>query len=697
MQNLRHPIAYLMVFLAIPMTFSCSTTGGSVSKKSTRKLTEKPKQDRPNYWNNPNTKLAGKEAEDYNQLLSLYQKQAFDSALKRARIYHKRYPKSLQRPRVYNLSGLIQLRKKRAVTAIRSFMSGIQLARDSKFKSYLQYNLATAQYEAKQFNEALKTVENIDSDDFDLSTQLKYHYVWSRLLAKRGLNPKAGEVLLSASYLLKNTSAPQSIVSAHQGNYQKLFKVLIKRILKEEGAISALEELNSEFSDSPLADHLLYVLGRNAINKREHGSSERYLQELITRFPQSEHYEEAIALLRNVQNQTIVNSRAIGVLLPMTGRFASFGRKALQATQHAFNIFNSKAPHGRITLFIEDSGETPESAVEALNRLYFEHKVVAVVGPLLSRGIDQVTQRAQELGVPLISLAQQSGNLGDYVFQISVTPKQQAWEIARYAIEYGGMKNFAILYPEDKFGRQYSQHFWDAVEAMGGKIVGFESYPSKETDFRLVVEKLAGLHYTDARQRELDALKALRAQEGIKKRTRRTEKYFRLPPIKTFDAVFIPDEAKAVGQILPTFAYEDMEKIQFLGINTWNSSLILKRAEKYAENALFVDFFFSRSQRPRVLQFNQSYRKLFERTPTGIEALAYDASLLLDQALLTAGDDPSRSDIRDRLRELKDFPGVTGQISQNNGLFDRPLKLLTIKEKQISEITRPELLSVEEG
>ena len=47
-------------------------------------------------------------------------------------------------------------------------------------------------------------------------------------------------------------------------------------------------------------------------------------------------------------------------------------------------------------------GETPEEALEALENLYYRHQVVAVIGPLLSRGIDKVTMRAQELGLPLL-------------------------------------------------------------------------------------------------------------------------------------------------------------------------------------------------------------------------------------------------------------------------------------------------------
>src|SRR5690606_12596506 len=107
---------------------------------------------------------------------------------------------------------------------------------------------------------------------------------------------------------------------------------------------------------------------------------------------------------RAIQNQTIVNSRAVGVLLPMTGKYQKIAEQTLHGIELAFRFYNPTLPNSKITLMIEDSGETPEEAIRALDKLFFEDHVVAVFGPLLSRGIDHVTQRAQVLGLPMISL-----------------------------------------------------------------------------------------------------------------------------------------------------------------------------------------------------------------------------------------------------------------------------------------------------
>src|SRR3954471_2697589 len=98
-----------------------------------------------------------------------------------------------------------------------------------------------------------------------------------------------------------------------------------------------------------------------------------------------------------------VDVNAIGVLLPMKGKYAKFGQRSLQSIELALGIFN-RDKESRFSLVIEDSGEEPEQAIRALNRLVTKHHVIAVIGPLLSKGIDQITQRAHELAIPLVTL-----------------------------------------------------------------------------------------------------------------------------------------------------------------------------------------------------------------------------------------------------------------------------------------------------
>src|SRR5262249_41889348 len=154
-----------------------------------------------------------------------------------------------------------------------------------------------------------------------------------------------------------------------------------------------------------------------------------------------------------------------------------------------------------------------------------------------------------------------------------------------HAVQQLGIHKFAMIYPRDKVGEEISQYFWDEVEGMGAQVVGAETYAPGETDFRQAVDKLSGLYYSEARQRELDELAKKREQDKIKKRTRKTEAYFNLRPITDYEAVFIPDEPKVAGQIIPTFAYRDVDHVKFLGTSAWNSPEFPSRVQAYAEHA----------------------------------------------------------------------------------------------------------------
>jgi ABC-type branched-subunit amino acid transport system substrate-binding protein len=613
-----------------------------------------------------------KEAADYKELQTLYERGAYEALVQKTLAFEKRHPRSGYIANVRNFQGLGYLLTRRSPMAAQSFRSAIEASPQPTFRQYVLYNLAAALHDAGQLEEAQQTLAETAPESLDRDTRVKYHALRARIFVKLGMPVESVREALRAGRVIDSDGA------------RAQFARLIEEALQGIANVEALEDLYADHEDAPGADLVLYRLGAQEITLGRMDPGETHLRTLMARFPRTVHYADAADLLRAVQNQSIVDSTAIGVLLPLKGKNARFGLRSLQGIQLAFRIFNTEEPDSGITLVIEDSGEDPESAVRGLNNLYFKHHVSAVIGPMLSKGIDQVTQRAQELGLPLVSLAQLPGTPGDNVFQAGLSPRIQAQEVARYAIEKLGLKRFAILYPQDKFGELYSQSYWDAVESLGGKIVGIESYAPNETDFRQQIAKLSGLHYADeARKRELEALAKEREANNIKKRTRRTEKFYALPPVVDYDAVFIPDQAKVVGQILPTFAYQDVDGVKFLGTSTWNSAELLTRASSYAEGAVFADAFFAESASAAVKKFLARYRATFGQDPGAIEALAYDAASLVEQA---ARGTKTRVELRERLKAVAGFPGITGKIAYRDGQFTRNLTMLTVRGGRVSEL-----------
>jgi branched-chain amino acid transport system substrate-binding protein len=464
--------------------------------------------------------------------------------------------------------------------------------------------------------------------------------------------------------------------------------------LSDVGSASTLEELYKNYFDSPLADLILFHLATVEMRQGDRSKAKDNFETLLTKFPASMHAAQASEALKSEQNLGPIDKMSVGVLLPLKGKFARFGSRNLEAIELAFGIFGpgNKDIPSNVTLVIEDSGEEPEQAVAALEKLANQYRVVAVIGPLLSKGIDAVSQRAQELGVPLISLARSTpasfgafaNASGNSFFQGGVTLQQQAEQIANYAVNKLKLTRFAEVYPKDKVGVESGSQFWDAIETLGGQMRGAESYTPDETDFRQVIDKLSGLYYTEARDNELQELAKIRATNKIKKHTRKTEQYFSLRPVVDYQAVFIPEEPKVTGQILPTFAYRDVDHVKFLGTAAWNSPELYQRAQSYADGVLFTDAFYPDSLSLMSRKFVENYKTNFNGAPTTMEATAYDAALVLQHALNDGGA-PDRDELRSRLQKIKDFPGATGKITIDKGLFSRDLKVLTFAHGKVTE------------
>jgi ABC-type branched-subunit amino acid transport system substrate-binding protein len=579
---------------------------------------------------------------EYRALQAAYAKKQYDEVIRRVSDFEKLYRDHSQMPYLRNLKGLSYLAQKRPLLAIVQFQKALDEKPATNVRPFLSFNLASALSDAGQADDSLETLKEITPSELSTDNQSKYFLLMAKNELEKQRFIESARATLSASQLL-------GPVNGIRASVVELLDRALVGIQKQTDLLQVLRGHET----APLA-----------------GRIQARIQPGLD--------------LTAPPVTTIGNSRSIGILLPLSGKFAPFGTRALRAVTMALKTYEKYGVN--YTLHIEDTGETVEQALRGLNRLANERGVSAVIGPLMSKGVDQIASRAQTLGLPLITLAQQPGIRGSFIFSAGLTPRLQSRELARYAIQKLGMKRFAILYPKDKFGEQYWQAYWDAVEEFGGKVTAIESYNPGETDYRIAVKKLVGTYYTDARQKEVDAMVKARQELKITKKSRKTAKYFDLEPVVSFDAVFIPDEPRAVGMILPTFAYQDVDKMKFLGVSTWNSPELLERAQSAAESAVFVDALYLNTSNASMKKFIERFQKESGEAPTSIEAMAYDAGLVLDTALkdLPSGE-VARTEIQEKLFDIRDLSGVTGKISYRENEFIRNLTLLKVKSGQIEE------------
>ncbi len=626
------------------------------------------------------TSVQDGDRERFLEVQSLYGRSAYSLVIERATAFERDFPTSVRLPEVLNLKGLAHLLTRDASRAAECFQAALARAPDAllgdrNWKSYVRYNFAAALLDAGKLQDATRELQAIDPESLDAPNRLKYFLLRSRCHEKQGnlrealstwitLDRRRDELRISLENILSN----------------------VERLLAAMDSREQLRELDKAAEPSSFSDRVQFRSIEFLVEQRKTMEARDQLRDFLRIHPNSPKASDAQALLRGMRQAVISGDLSIGLLIPQSGRFSRISQKIIQAASLATGVFGPN-PDLKVQLVIEDSGEDAETAVRALERLHSEHRVAAVLGPILSKGADAVIQRAEELSIPLVSLAQQSGTLGEFSTQAAVTPKMQTAELARHAIEKMGLTRFAILAPRDRFGEEYSREFWNAVEELGGSITAYETYDPGETDFRKPIDRLAGLFYTDSRKRELVELARVRERDQIKKRNRRTEKYYGLVPIVNFDAVFIPDEPKAASLVLPTFAYRDIDSLKVLGISAWNSSEFLQRADKSGESAIFMDSYFSKAGSASVRDFSQKFRGTFGIEASSIEATAFDTTSILARIVAAESSSSSvdRMKVAARIRQIRDTAGVTGKITVRDGTWSRDLRALTIRNAEVVE------------
>ena len=358
----------------------------------------------------------------------------------------------------------------------------------------------------------------------------------------------------------------------------------------------------------------------------------------------------------------------IGVLLPLKGSYSRFGERALKGVLLAAEVFGSGDTS--VEVHARDVGQVPADAEDEVVKLAGNPKLMGLIGPLLSSTAPRVAKRAERERVPVITLSQKEGlpDAGPYVFRNFLTISKQAATLASYSYKILGQRNFAVLYPDNSYGREFAKFFAEEVVKLGGEVVGVKSYVEGQVDFA----------------HELTDLFAIEVVERMEGR-RRIREYTSGVEV---DALLIPDNYNIIGQVAPYLAFYNIKEITLLGSSVWNSPELIKLAGEYVEGAIFVDGFYAASRNAETVEFVASFRELYGYEPGLLEAESYDAAMIFIRSLQRGW--LTRRDVRDSLTEMDEYRGVAGPISFNaEGEAQKELVVLTVEGGKIKELERP--------
>jgi ABC-type branched-subunit amino acid transport system substrate-binding protein len=351
--------------------------------------------------------------------------------------------------------------------------------------------------------------------------------------------------------------------------------------------------------------------------------------------------DELQAMALRAERSQQADPRAIGAILPLSGRGQEVGQLALQGLMLASGTAaEGPAPPNAMRVVFRDDGGDPQRAADAVDELVSLHRVIAIVGPLGGPAAARASARAEELGVPLITLTPSTDGTaaGPRTFRLFVSPADEAQMLVAAARARGGQR-FAILHPDNAYGQTMRSVFADAVRSIGAELGPVVSYPADATAFGPAVTELRResfdtLFIPDTARR-LSLIAPALAAGGL----------WSAPPGGT-----PPTNARPVGLVLPSVAFDPT---------------LARSSGRYLQGALFSNPFHAATAEGRARAFADAFQARFGRTPDLYAASAFDALELVKQAVDRGA--TSRGELVDQLGRLgtTDTAGPSGGFAAN--------------------------------
>ncbi|RLA63229.1 MAG: hypothetical protein DRQ88_07800 [Epsilonproteobacteria bacterium] len=388
---------------------------------------------------------------------------------------------------------------------------------------------------------------------------------------------------------------------------------------------------------------------------------------------------------------TDMNPRSLGLVLPLTGKKAAFGKRVLLGIDTALR---DKFGEDSITLHIEDSEGSGSIGGMRVKDLVEKEKCAAIIGGLFSDEATKEYLEAKKRGVLFISLSQIylpkeekthllieiPGSIESQVHQV-FTPKM---------LDKFGSKA-ALFYPSGPRGEAYVNEFWRKAKLNAISVTGVQSFED-QNDYLSNLKNLLGLKFKRERQEELELFSDLYKLEKYIS-TRRIQT---LKPQIDFDWIFIPSLPRDTLQIVPTFAYLDASKLNIIGGPSWRSRSIMKESRRLGRL-----YFVGDNINPSVQAFNEKFRLLHKKAPKLIEMRSFDAVEIFN-SLVSKGELTSRPELDRVILEKGSFQGITGIWSLEDGVWLKDMASFELTRGSIvqmfeeKELSTPEAKSVPE-
>ena len=357
----------------------------------------------------------------------------------------------------------------------------------------------------------------------------------------------------------------------------------------------------------------------------------------------------------------------VGLNVELTGEMPAVGASSRNGAQlfadqvngaGGVQVGQQKMP---FEIVVADNAAKADQAAAAAQRLVSSEDVVAMIGPNASACAIPASEVAENMFTPMITpwstnpkttMNVASGKPKTQVFRACFIDTFQAKVLGRFVRETLKAETAAVLFDvASEAPNGQATLFGETFEALGGRIVGFETYTTGDRDFSAQLTKIAAANP--------DVL---------------------FLPAYYNDVPLIAQQARRLGITA-----------QFVGSDAWSSPEIIKLGGADVDGAYFCNHYSSQIATDVAQKFVADYKAKFGQEPDDVAALTYDSMGLLTQAIQAAGS-IDRKAVRAALATIENYQGVTGTMRFQPGSGD-PIKsavILQIRDGKFNWVANAE-------
>ncbi len=352
----------------------------------------------------------------------------------------------------------------------------------------------------------------------------------------------------------------------------------------------------------------------------------------------------------------------IGMLAPLTGFAAADGYSVQQSVQIAAEKLNAEGGllGKKVELVIYDDAADPKQAVPLAHKLIDQDKVVAFVGGSYSLPSRAVAPLFDDNEIPYVAAYAIHPDItaGDYTFRNGFLGTVEGKVAAYTATELLKAKKVALIVSDNDFGTTLADGFKTYLKKHPEiELVSHQTYPGSEKDFKPYLSKLKAVN----------------------------------PDVVFFSGYYF-QTGPAMKQ-----AREMNLDLTFIGEQGSDSPKMPEISAEAGEGFIILTNLNRDDPRPMVQDFLKTYRERTKIEPDMVGASAYDAFMLLADAIRRAGSTEGPA-IQKALAGTKDFDGLTGTIHgfDQRGEVIKPIQLQIIKDglfRYYGVVSDPELVT----